>query len=212
MLEKPGRSMRKRTMPRELEGMSSPTSGFEDYATKLSQALKQCPWKEIDLLARELEAARHDGRQLFLCGNGGSAATAIHLANDFLYGISKQGGPPLRVNALPANSSILTCLANDTSYDEVFSHQLKAFARKDDLLLVVSGSGNSPNIIAALDAARAIGCKSFALLGFNGGKALSKADVAIHFQVNDMQLAEDLHMITGHMIMQRLCGEAPAAS
>lgn len=192
--------------------MSPAASDFQEYAASLSRALAQCPWNEIDLLAQELEAARHDGRQVFLCGNGGSAATAIHLANDFLYGISKQGAPPLRVNALPANSSILTCLANDTSFEEIFSHQLKAFARKDDLLLVVSGSGNSPNIIAALDAARAIGCKSFALLGFDGGKALSKADVAIHFPVNDMQLAEDLHMITGHMIMQKLCGKAPVAS
>jgi D-sedoheptulose 7-phosphate isomerase len=176
-----------------------------DYAGRLAEALSSQDWSVVSGLSSDLAAARREKRQVFLCGNGGSAATAIHWANDFLYGVNKLGHGMLRVHALPANSSVLTCLANDISYAEVFSTQLQALANTGDLLVVISGSGNSPNVIRALEEAKHLGLKSYALLGFDGGRCKALADVPIHFPIDDMQLVEDLHMIVGHMLMKSLC-------
>jgi D-sedoheptulose 7-phosphate isomerase len=176
-----------------------------DYARRLAEALASQDWAIVDGLSIDLAAARREKRQVFICGNGGSAATAMHWANDLLYGVNKLGHGMVRVNALPANSSVLTCLANDISYAEVFSTQLQALASTGDLLVVISGSGNSPNVIRALEEARRLGVKSYALLGFNGGQCKGLADVPIHFPIDDMQLVEDLHMIVGHMLMKSLC-------
>src|SRR6185369_2216158 len=144
------------------------------------------------------------GRQVFFAGNGGSAGNATHLANDFIYAVSKTRGSGLRAHSLAANPSIVTCLANDEGYDQVFSLQLAVLARKKDVLIVFSGSGNSPNILKALEEARRIGMTSYAFLGYSGGKAKALADVSIHFAIDDMQIAEDAQLIVGHMIMQWL--------
>lgn len=184
--------------------MTSSMEGFLDYSRRLQTVLSEADWTEVEVLASELLECWKGGRQVFLCGNGGSAGNAIHLANDLLYGVSKQKGHALRVAALPANSSVVTCLANDQGYDDIFSHQLAVLAREKDVLIVLSGSGNSPNIVKALEQAQQMGMKSFAVLGFTGGKAKSLADVPIHFEVHDMQIAEDLQLIVGHMVMQWL--------
>lgn len=160
-------------------------------------------------MAEELQECWRTGRQVFLCGNGGSAGNAIHLANDLLYGISKTRGSGLRVHALPANASVITCLANDVGYEEIFSCQLAVHAAAGDVLIVLSGSGNSPNILKALEQARNIGMRSYAVLGYSGGRAKTLADVAIHFVVNDMQIAEDMQLVVGHMLMQWLYRNQP---
>jgi D-sedoheptulose 7-phosphate isomerase len=180
-----------------------------DYARRLAAVLSDHDWADVARLAEDLRDCRGSGRQVFLCGNGGSAGNAIHLANDFLYGISKTFGVGLRVTALPANSSVLTCLANDLGYDTVFSAQLAVQARRGDVLIALSGSGNSPNILKALEQAKAMGMKTYAILGYNGGKARAMADVPIHFQVNDMQLSEDLQLVVGHIVMQWLYENRP---
>ncbi len=180
-----------------------------DYARRLAAVLSDHDWADVARLAEDLRDCRGSGRQVFLCGNGGSAGNAIHLANDFLYGISKTFGVGLRVTALPANSSVLTCLANDLGYDTVFSAQLAVQARRGDVLIALSGSGNSPNILKALKQAKAMGMKTYAILGYNGGKARTMADVPIHFQVNDMQLSEDLQLVVGHIVMQWLYESRP---
>src|SRR5574340_916236 len=146
---------------------------------------------------------------VFICGNGGSAGNALHLANDFLYGVSKKLGSGLRVNALSANASVMTCLANDVGYEHIYSAQLAVQGREGDVLIVFSGSGNSPNIIYALEQARASGVKSYAILGYSGGKAKEMADVAIHFEIDDMQISEDMQLILGHMIVQWLNNNQP---
>ena len=110
----------------------------------------------------------------------------------------------MRVHALPANPAIITCLANDEGYDSIFSYQLAVQASSEDILLVFSGSGNSPNVLKALDTAKSIGMKSYAILGFSGGKAKEIADVPIHFAIDDMQVSEDMQVIVCHMIMQWL--------
>lgn len=180
-----------------------------DYARRLQAVLADFEWTGVASLAEQLQACWREERQLFICGNGGSAGNAIHLANDFLYGISKVHGSGLRVHALPANPSVLTCLANDVGYDEIFSMQLAVQARKADVLIVLSGSGNSPNIVRALEQARTIGMRTFAILGYSGGKAKALADVPIHFAVEDMQIAEDMQLVVGHMIMQWLYRNQP---
>lgn len=180
-----------------------------DYTRRLTSVLSGHDWSGVAQLADDLRECRDSGRQVFLCGNGGSAGNAIHLANDFIYGISKTVGIGLRVTALPANSSVITCLANDLGYDAVFSAQLAVQARRRDILIALSGSGNSPNIIKALEQAKTMGMRSYAILGYTGGKAKAMADVPIHFPVEDMQLSEDLQLIVGHMIMQWLYQNRP---
>jgi len=178
------------------------------YAERLSNQLTSFDWSSVEELAQELYSCWIDRKQVFLCGNGGSAGNAIHLANDFLYGIAEESTEPgMRVEALPANSSVLTCLANDIGYSEVFAEQIRVKANRSDLLIVLSGSGNSVNILQALDAAKKIGVKTCAVLGFAGGESKNLADIVIHFPINDMQISEDLQLVVGHMCMQYLHGK-----
>src|SRR6202049_3230213 len=148
-------------------------------------------WTSVERLAYDLLNFWQTGRQVFLAGNGGSGGNANHLANDFLYSLSQTPGSGLRVHSLSANPSVITCLANDEGYDQVFSLQLAVLARKGDVLIALSGSGNSPNIVRALEQARTIGMTSYAVLGYSGGKAKAIADVPIHFRIDDMQISED---------------------
>jgi D-sedoheptulose 7-phosphate isomerase len=187
----------------------TPVVAFSDYSSRLQSVLQTSDWTMVARLAEDLLDCWRTGAQVFLCGNGGSAGNAVHLANDLLYGISRTQGSGLRVHALPANTSVLTCLANDVGYDEIFSMQLAVQARKRDVLIALSGSGNSPNIVKALQQARQIGMRSYAILGYSGGKSKALADVSIHFPVDDMQISEDLQLIVGHMVMQWLYRNQP---
>ena len=182
---------------------------FESYVASLTEVFATHSWDKVAVLAQAMFNAWQDRQQLFLCGNGGSAANAIHLANDFLYGIAKDiSGPGMRVEALTANSSVLSCLANDVDYSEIFSEQLVAKADENDLLIVLSGSGNSPNVVRALETANKIGMKTFAIVGYTGGKCRELAQVPIHFSINDMQISEDIQLIVGHMCMRWLSVKA----
>jgi D-sedoheptulose 7-phosphate isomerase len=183
-----------------------PTPGklFADYSNRLNAALQSFDWTSVEKLAYELRDCWQTGRQVFFCGNGGSGGNANHLANDYLYALSKTPGSGLRVHSLSSNPSVITCLANDEGYDQVFSLQLAVLARKGDVLIAFSGSGNSPNIVKALEEGKKIGMTSYAVLGYSGGKAKALADVPIHFAIDDMQIAEDAQMVIGHMIMQWL--------
>jgi len=177
----------------------------QNYSRKLSSALSLAAMGEIPKLAQALRESWSLGSTIFLCGNGGSAGNAIHLANDFLYGAGISNGGGLKVEALTANPAILTCLANDIGYDEIFAEQIKVKANRDDVLIVLSGSGDSANIVRALEIANAKGLKTFAILGFSGGRCKRIAQYPIHFDIDDMQVAEDLQLIVGHMCMQWLC-------
>ena len=188
---------------------TQPAPLFADYLRRLQDVLKRADWMAVVRLAEELRDCWISGRQVFLCGNGGSAGNAIHLANDFLYGISKTRGSGLRVTALPANSAVITCLANDEGYDEIFSLQLAVQARAGDVLIVLSGSGNSANIVKALKQAKKMNLRTYAIVGYSGGNAKAVADVSIHFAVDDMQISEDMQLVVGHMIMQWLYQNQP---
>jgi D-sedoheptulose 7-phosphate isomerase len=175
-----------------------------DYSSRLQDVLANSDWSGVNLLAHDMLRCWQEKRQVFICGNGGSAGNAIHLANDFLYGVAKKTGGGLKVHALTANSAVITCLANDVGYDEIFSEQLAVHAQTNDLLIVLSGSGNSSNIVRAIEQSKSMGVKSYAILGFAGGKCKELVDVPIHFPVNDMQISEDMQLIVGHMLMQCL--------
>ncbi len=151
-----------------------------------------------------MRSAWQEDRQIFICGNGGSCGNANHWENDFIYPMTKKMGHGLRIRSLGTNPSVLTCLANDEGYEHVFSAQLRIYGQPGDLLIVFSGSGNSRNILEAISAAKSIGMKSCAVVGFDGGKCVKDADWSIHFQVNDMQMAEDFQVILGHMLMRVL--------
>lgn len=185
-------------------GASGVADFGRNYGSRLATVVDKLDWDAAACLAEALMECWAEGRQFFICGNGGSAANANHLANDFLYGIAKSDGPGLRVSALSANVSVLTCLANDEGYDSVYALQLAVQAREGDVLLTLSGSGNSPNILRVLEEAQSMGVTSFAILGFDGGAAKRLADHAIHVPVDDMQIAEDTQLIIGHMVMQWL--------
>jgi D-sedoheptulose 7-phosphate isomerase len=184
-----------------------------DYLLRLQSCFSAKVLAAVETLAEELRQAWIDGRHVYICGNGGSAANAIHIANDFHYGIGACGPGPslpgLRVEALPANAGIITCLANDTGYANIYAHQLQVKGRPGDLLIVLSGSGNSANVVQALDTAVALEMKTFAILAYSGGRCLELAEVPIHFAIDDMQIAEDTQLVVGHLCMQWLNSNKP---
>lgn len=177
----------------------SPRFSLSSYATELSQLLSSYDWTSVEALGDLLYDCWLQRKTVFLCGNGGSAANAMHLAVDFLYGVNPEG-PGLRVISLGDNSSILTCLGNDTGYDNIFAGQLKSQAAAGDLLIAFSGSGNSPNILKAIECAKSMSLQTAAILGFNGGLCKSLVAQPIHFPINDMQISEDIQQIVGHML------------
>ncbi len=182
---------------------------FSDYAHRLQTVLATADWSGVTRLADDMLRCWKTKQQVFLCGNGGSAGNAMHLANDFLYGVAKKSGGGIRVLALSANPAVMTCLGNDIGYAHIFSEQLAVQAQPGDLLIALPGSGNSPNIVSAIEQAKVMGVKSYAVLGYSGGKCKTLADDAIHFPVDDMQIAEDLQLIVGHMLMQWLFSNRP---
>ena len=178
---------------------------LNDYLDRLRESFKGELINKIEVLSEDLINTWENNNQVFICGNGGSAANAIHIANDLHYGLgvnANRDGLGLKVEALPANSAVITCLANDTGYENIFSHQLRVKAKKDDLLIVLSGSGNSPNIVNVLKEGNEIGMKSYGILGFDGGKCKFLATNSIHFEVNDMLISEDIQMIVFNICFQ----------
>ena len=184
-----------------------------NYIKKLSLCFNSQMNNKIYELAESLKEAWQNGKNIFLCGNGGSGGNAIHIANDFIYGTGACGKgekiPGLKVNALSSNPAILTCLANDTGFENIYSYQLEVQANKDDILIVLSGSGNSENIVSAINTANKKGLKTFGILAFDGGKCKKILKHPLHFEINDMQIAEDIQLIIGHLCMQWLSANKP---
>lgn len=178
------------------------------YLQNITTSFDEINIQEIANLSKTIYNCWVNKQRVFLCGNGGSAANALHIANDFIYGVGVNREfnnlAGLDVEALTSNSAVVTCLANDTGYDNIFAKQLFAKGSKDDLLIVLSGSGNSKNIEAAILCAKTLGMRTAGIFAFEGGTCLDKVDIPIHFKINDMQVAEDLQLIVGHMCMKWL--------
>jgi D-sedoheptulose 7-phosphate isomerase len=147
-----------------------------------------------------LHEAREKGNAVFICGNGGSAATSSHFVVDMLKGASMDREKRFRIMALNDQMPTLTAYANDVSYDCVFVEQLKNFAKRDDVFIALSGSGNSPNVLKAMEYANATGCKTIAMTGGDGGKLAPQAKLDIRVPSCHMGRIEDGHMIVCHMI------------
>mgnify|MGYP000854716388 FL=1 len=177
---------------------------FNNYKKNLFETLGKLEVEKVKELCQLILSAWKTDNTIYLCGNGGSAANAIHVANDMTYGAGKKNGKGISIEALTSNSAVLTCLANDLSYEDIFSEQIRAKGKSKDLLIVFSGSGNSKNVIKAIKIAKNKKMKTFAIVGFDGGKCKKIADNSIHVNINDMQVAEDFQLIVSHMCMQWL--------
>jgi D-sedoheptulose 7-phosphate isomerase len=173
------------------------------YQRKLIKSLHLLDFKKINLLVTLIKKTWNQNGVIYFCGNGGSGANAIHLANDFLF-TKSSNKKMLNVEALTANNAIITCIANDVGYKFIFSKQLENKASPNDLLLILSGSGNSENLIEAIKIAKRKKMKIFAVLGFDGGKCKKLLKNYIHVNINDMQISEDFQLIVGHIILKSL--------
>ena len=184
--------------------MKAPSEFAKDYIGNLKSVLDRMPWDAVDRVLQVLEEAYQKRSQVFVIGNGGSAATASHMMNDLCKGTVGHKGdapwPRFRVLALTDNVALMTAWANDTDYKTVFSEPLKTLALRGDVLVAISASGNSPNIIAAVEAAKQIGMKVVGLAGFGGGKLAKMADVAFVAVSDEYGPVEDVHMILDHII------------
>ena len=155
----------------------------------------------------ELIRATFDSeKKIVTCGNGGSASTASHYITDWNKMINLATGKKFRGISLCDNIGLITAFGNDISYDEVFSGQLRAILDVGDLLVAISGSGNSSNILKAVEYANAIGADTLAIVGYDGGKLKSISKHSVWVPSMDMQLCEDIHFMFGHMVMKSLCG------
>lgn len=177
---------------------------IENYFAYHSELFKKIDLKSIEIAINLIDAKFKNGNKIITCGNGGSAYTASHYITDWNKMVQIATSKPFKGISLCDNIGLITAFGNDFSYDEVFSGQLKSILDKDDLLIVVSGSGNSPNVIKALDYANSVGADTLAIVGFDGGKALEKAKFSFWVNSNDMQICEDVHLMFGHLVMKKL--------
>ena len=184
---------------------ANPFDYFKTYSEQVSRALAGIREESYNAAYKTLYNAGRDRARIFVCGNGGSASIAEHFSCDHSKGVHMDTSLRPDVVSLASNMAVITAIGNDLGFDKIFSKQLQfANASCTDILVVVSSSGNSPNIILAIEQAKKMQVKSFAILGFLGGKCKALVDVPIHFPVDDMQISEDLQLIVGHMLMQWL--------
>jgi D-sedoheptulose 7-phosphate isomerase len=172
----------------------------EDYRKQLIDTLAGLDLTKVDQAIEWLKEARDQQRHIFVCGNGGSASTASHFACDIVKGASYNRQSRFRIMALTDSLPTLTAYSNDVGYDCVFAEQLKNFAEPGDVVMAISGSGNSPNVLRAVEYAHSAGCKTIALTGRDGGKLGQLAQLNIQACVPHMGRIEDAHIIVCHMI------------
>jgi D-sedoheptulose 7-phosphate isomerase len=172
----------------------------EQYKAALLDTIAQIDIARVDQAIEWFREARDSSRHIFVCGNGGSASTASHFTCDMVKGASYNRDSRFRILSLTDSLATLTAYSNDAGYDTVFVEQLKNFATEGDLVMCISGSGNSPNVVRAMEYANSIGCKTLALTGRDGGKLGPLAQLNIHVDAPHMGRIEDAHMIVCHMI------------
>ncbi|MFO7655635.1 MAG: SIS domain-containing protein [Bacteroidales bacterium] len=179
-------------------------SDYTSYFNKVADTLKKIDQGTLDKMVQAIFDCRENGNTIYIFGNGGSAATASHVAGDFMKGISYQLEKRFRVICLNDNIPGTSAISNDLSYDEVFIEPLKTFLTKNDLVIGISGSGNSVNVVKAMEFAKSVGAVTIAVCGYKGGKIKEIADIAVHAPVNDMEVAEDIHLVLFHAVKQNI--------
>ncbi|MBQ7192654.1 MAG: SIS domain-containing protein [Paludibacteraceae bacterium] len=185
--------------------MKDYTQDITTYLEKEKSVIDLIDKQAINTVMNVLEKAREEGRQVFVMGNGGSAATASHYVCDFNKGISYGKYQRYRFICLNDNVPTLMAYANDISYNDIFIEQLKNFYRSGDVVLGISGSGNSENVVRAMLWAKDNNATTIAFTGYDGGKLHQIAEYKVNIPVHDMQITEDLHMMLDHCMMKILC-------
>jgi D-sedoheptulose 7-phosphate isomerase len=175
---------------------------ISNYLTSLQQTISNLNIDEIVAVANVLKEARDNGKHVFIFGNGGSASTASHFACDINKGVSSSKYKRFKVICLNDNIPTMLAYSNDMGYDIVFSEKLKNFIQEGDIVIGISGSGNSKNIILAMETAAQYKAITIGITGFGGGKLKEIANYSFNANINDMQLSEDVHMIWVHIMMK----------
>ncbi|HET9015865.1 MAG TPA: SIS domain-containing protein [Thermomicrobiaceae bacterium] len=173
---------------------------IEQYCRELSGVASSMPFTALARAAELLLACQRAGGTVFVLGNGGSAATASHFACDLAKGTRTDGEPTFRVAALTDNVPLLTAWANDADYERVFAEQLAPLVRRDDVVVAISASGNSPNVLAAVRAAAEAGATTIALTGQTGGRLRGLVDLAICVAADPIEQVEDAHVVIAHSL------------
>lgn len=173
---------------------------IERYCCEMADMMRTMPAGAIARAAESLLDCHRRGGTVFVLGNGGSAATASHFACDLAKGTRTAGLPAFRVMPLTDNVPLLTAWANDTSYDRVFAEQLASLARPGDLVVAISASGDSPNVLAAVELARELGASTLALSGRSGGRLHRLADLTVRVPADTIEQVEDAHVIIAHSL------------
>jgi D-sedoheptulose 7-phosphate isomerase len=182
--------------------MNSYNEHFGNYFDKVTETLEKIDIEPVNKFIDRIYKCYDSGNTVYIFGNGGSAATASHVAGDFMKGVSFGLEKRFRIVCLNDNIPAITAISNDLTYDEVFYEQLKTYLKKDDIVVGLSGSGNSVNVIKALSYAKELGSTIVGFCGFKGGKLKEVADILIYAPVNDMEITEDIHIIIFHAIKQ----------
>ncbi len=181
---------------------------IENYFLSHQNLFKKIDESSIQNAINLIDRKFNDGNKIITCGNGGSASTASHYITDWNKMINLATGKKFRGISLCDNVGLITAYGNDISYDQVFSGQLNAIMDKGDLLVAISGSGNSQNICKAVEFANSMGADTLAIVGYDGGSVKKIAKYSVWVPSYDMQLCEDIHLMFGHMVMKALCNSS----
>jgi D-sedoheptulose 7-phosphate isomerase len=181
------------------------TSGIRNYLTRLQDVLTKVDVGEIAAIAEVIHKAYEQDKTVLVMGNGGSGSTASHMTSDMNKGACFTAKKKYRFLSLTDCTPLMLSLGNDVNFESIFSEQLKNYAKPGDVVIGISGSGNSPNILRAIEYAKEQGCVTVGVCGYQGGKLKAMADHSFHVKVDDMQLVEDVHMILVHVLMKVLC-------
>lgn len=184
--------------------MTKPYLDLHTYADDLAVAIHNIDEFDLDQIVDIMIQAMGSSKTIFTCGNGGSAAISEHLSCDCMKGVATDTELYPKIISLASNVSVMTAIANDIGYDEVFSKQIEWQGRRNDVLIAISSSGNSPNICKALQTAKAKCMKTIAIVGFDGGAALDYSDVYLHIESNNYGIVEDASQALMHFIAQTI--------
>lgn len=176
---------------------------LNDYVHALSECLRSVSAEALDSSCQLMAKVRASGGRIFTGGNGGSAAISEHLCCDWMKGTHLEGKSSLYLHSLTSNTALVTAIANDRGYDQIFSYQLELMGiNANDLVVLVSSSGNSTNVVRAAEYAKSKGCPVIGLTGFSGGKLKALADVSLHASFDNYGIVEDVHQILMHNLAQ----------
>ncbi|MCA0456832.1 MAG: SIS domain-containing protein [Chloroflexi bacterium] len=174
------------------------------YFSTVQALISKTPFEQVDKVVEAMVAAYRDEKVIYICGNGGSAATATHFGCDLAKRPIVAGQPRYRVISLTDNNALMTALSNDIGYEVVFSEQLIPLVRKGDILIGISGSGNSKNVLNAVEVAKQAGAVTIGFSGYDGGKLAPAVDISVHVPSFNMAMVEDVHLMLEHAICERL--------